>query len=229
MKNAILSPCEYDFSTAIQKLNECLKQKRPKIFNPFWIKIHAESIYEYFCENVQLPNGDVDWDYITIHLDLPFQKRWKYSVIVSSAYENKKEINVVLACYQEKLYALYAPKNSEEKLLQDRIIIQLVRLAQKGNSLAKEKIIECMTFIIYEWMAHSQYMKRWNNYSSEIQTKIESCIRNYRYSGSFMKYLYMSFYYSAKGLHSTCSLNERICKSKKERLDYIAQEEEYFV
>src|ERR1700752_3446488 len=106
MKHALISPCEYDFSTAIQKLKDCLKRKRPKIFNPFWIKANAENLYEYFCEFVQLPSGGVDWDFITVHLDPRFQKRWKLSVEYSNSYESQKEVNGILAAYQKELYML---------------------------------------------------------------------------------------------------------------------------
>lgn len=225
MKHALISPCEYDFSTAIQKLNNCLKRKRPKIFNPFWIKANAENLYEYFREFVQLPAGGIDWDFITVHLDVSFQKKWKPCVEYSNSYESYKEVNEILAAYQKELYMLYAPKNKEEELIQDRVIIQLVRLAQRGNVLAKEKVMDCASFVIYEWMENSKYLKRWKNYSNEIPIKVESCIKNYRYSGSFMKYLYMTLYYSARGLRTTCSIDEPIGKRNKTRLEYIAQED----
>jgi len=224
MKHAVIFPCEYDFSTAIQKLNNCLKQKRPKVFNPFWIKTNARNLYEYFGEFVQLPSGDIDWDFITVHLNTSFQKRWRSSVEYSNSYESQKEVNEILVAYQKELYILYAPKNKEEALMQDRVIIQLVRLAQRGNALAKEKVMDCISFVIYEWMESSKYLKRWKNYSNEIPGKVEFCIKNYRYSGSFIKYLYMTLYYSARGLRTTCSIDEPIGKRNKTRLEYIAHE-----
>ena len=225
MNHAAISPCEYDFSTAIQKLNQCLKQKKPKIFNPFWMRANAKDLYEYFCAFVQLPSGDIDWDFITVHLDKSFQKRWKPSVENSNSYNCQRELNEVLVAYQKELYMLYAPQNNEEKLIQDRIIIQLVRLAQKGNSLAKEKVLDCTSFVICEWMENSKCLKRWKNYSNEIPSKVESCVKNYRYSGSFMKYLYMTLYYSSKGLRITLSLDQSVGKSNKKRMDYSAYQD----
>lgn len=221
MKHAIISPCEYDFSTAIQKLNQCLKQKKPKVFNPFWMKANARDLYEYFSAFVQLPSGDIDWDFITVHLDKSFQKRWKQSVEYSDSYNCQTELNEILVAYQKELHVLYVPQNKEEKITQDRIIIQLVRLAQRGNSLAKEKVLDCTSFVIYEWMENSKCMKRWKNYSNEIPSKVESCIKNYRYSGSFIKYLYMSLYYSSRGLRTTVSLDQPIGRQNKKRLDYV--------
>lgn len=225
MKHALISPGEYDFSTAIQKLNQCLKQKKPKIFNPFWMKANARDLYEYFSAFVQLPSGGIDWDFITIHIDQSFQKRWKSAVVCSDSYNCQRELNEVLVAYQKELYMLYAPKNREEKLIQDRIIIQLVRLAQKGNSLANEKVLDCTIFVIYEWMENSKCLKRWKNYSNEIPSKIESCIKIYCYSGSFMKYLYMTLYYASRGLRTTLSLDQSVGKSNKKRMDYLAYQD----
>ena len=225
MKHAVISPCEYDFSTAIQKLNQCLKQKKPKIFNPFWMKVNAGNLYEYFSAFVQLPSGAIDWDFITVHLDKSFQKKWNPSFEYSDSYNCQKELNEILVGYQKEMHVLYVPQNNEEKIMQDRIIIQLVRLAQRGNSLAKEKVLDCASFVIYEWMENSKCMKRWKNYSDEIPSRVESCIKNYRYSGSFMKYLYMTFYYSSRGLRTTVSLDQTVGRQNKKRMDYIAYED----
>lgn len=225
MKHAVISPCEYDFSTAIQKLNQCLKQKKPKVFNPFWMKANAGNLYEYFSAFVQLPSGGIDWDFITAHLDKSFQKRWNPSIEYSDSYNCQRELNEILVGYQKEMHMLYVPQNNEEKIMQDRIIIQLVRLAQRGNSLAKEKVLDCTSFVIYEWMENSKCIKRWKNYSNEIPSKVESCIKNYRYSGSFIKYLYMTFYYSSRGLRTTVSLDQPIGSQNKKRMDYIAYQD----
>ena len=217
----------YDFHTAIQKLNTLLKRKQPKFFDPLWIKQHASSVYRYLYKNIQAGAIDVDWDSVTINLDRTFQKRWRWQVTKITSYENKKELNIILAKYQSKLYTLMAPLNKEDKIVQDQIIIRLVRTAQRGNLLAKQHVIECMTFIIYEWMESSPYMVRWKNYTGEIEEKIQACIRNYRYSGSFMTYLFRTFQYSARGLRYTCSLNDKVGKGTKTRIDYMIQEEEH--
>ena len=180
-------------------------------------------MYRYLCKNFQTGTGDVDWDLITVNLDRTFQKRWKRyeKKITGVPYQNKEELNAVLSKYQDKLYTLAAPLDKEDKEIQGEIIIHLVRTAQKGNVLAKEYVIECMTFIMYDWIERSRQMARWKGHENEIKNKIESCIRNYRYSGNFMTYLYMTFYYSARGLRSTLSLDDRFLNGKKKRIDYV--------
>lgn len=59
---------------------------------------------------MQLLSGDIDWDFITFHLDPSFQKRWKQPVEYSNSYESQKEVNWALAGYQKELYVLYAQK-----------------------------------------------------------------------------------------------------------------------
>ena len=105
-------------------------------------------------------------------------------------------------------------------------MIRLVRAAQKGNMLAKEQVIECMTLIVYEWIENSKHIARWKGYTYEIENRIQACIRNYRYSGSFMRYVFRTFQYSARRLCPTFSLDDRFLNGKKTRVDYVIQEEE---
>lgn len=218
-----------NFQKTIQELNALLKNKKVKTFNPAWIKLHSPGLHKYLCRNFQTGTGDVDWDFITANLDPAFQKRWKRyeKKIIAVSYENKEEVEVILTKYHDKLYTLLAPLDKEDQQIQDQIMINLVRCAQKGNALAKEHVIECMTFIIYEWIESSRYLVRWKGYTNDIRNRIEGCIRNYRYSGSFMNYVFRTFQYSARGLRPIFSLDDKFRNSTKRRIDYMAQEEEY--
>ena len=218
-----------NFDRATQKLNTLLKKKKPKTFNPAWIKLYSAGIYKYLCRNFQSGTGDVDWDLVTANLEPTFQKRWKRyeKKIMAVPYENKDEFGIILNKYQDKLYTLMAPLDREDRQIQDQIMIRLVRCAQKGNVLAKEHVVECMTFIIYEWIEDSRYLVRWKGYTNEIGNKIQGCIRNYRYSGSFMNYVFRTFQYSARGLRPILSLDDKFRNSTKRRIDYVAQEDEY--
>ena len=104
-------------------------------------------------------------------------------------------------------------------------MIRLVRLAQKGNTPAKEYVTEFLTIIIYEWIDNSKYVSRWKGYTDGIENRIECCIRNYRYSGSFMCYVFRSFQYFARGLRPIVSLNDKFLNGKKERIDYVVYED----
>lgn len=218
-----------DFHKAIKKLNARLIKKKPKTFNPSWLKLNAGTLYKYLCKNVQNEIGGVDWDLVTVNLDRTFQKRWmRYEQKTKNTpYENRAELNSILTKYQNKLYTLMAPQDKQDKKIQDQIMISLVRNAQKGNVLAKDHVLECVTFIIYEWIENSRYMVKWKGYTDVIGERIQGCIRNYRYSGSFMNYVFRTFQYSARGLRPTFSLDDRFHNGAKRRIDYVVQEDDY--
>ncbi len=218
-----------NFQAANKRLNELLKKKKPKTFNPGWIKKYSPNLYKALWKNFQSGTEEIDWDLVTAKLDPSFQKRWKLgeNKIAVLSYENKEELNTILTKYQNKLYTLMAPLDKEDRQIQDQIMIRLVRCAQKGNLLAKDHVVDCMTYIIYEWIESSHYMIRWKGYTNEIGNKIQDCIRNYRYSGSFMNYIFRCFQYSARGLKPSFSLDIPFRNSTKSRIDYVVQEEEY--
>lgn len=218
-----------NFLKATQELNALLRKKKPKTFNPEWIQQHSNSTYKYLCKNIRTGSGDVDWDLVTVALERTFQKRWKRyeKKIKPVPYENKEELDNILTKYQNKLYTLTVPLGKADEQIQDHIMIRLVRAAQKGNTLAKEQVIEYVTLIIYEWIESSKYMVKWKGYTYDIENKIQGCIRNYRYSGSFMRYLFKTFQYAARGLRPTLSLDDRFHDGKRRRIDYVIQEEDY--
>jgi hypothetical protein len=216
-----------NFQKAIQKLNALLKKRKPKTFNPEWIKQNSKSVYAHLFKNFQTETGEIDWDSITVRLEPTFQKRWKRyeKKVPAVAYEDREELDFILAKYKDKLYTLIAPLCKEDKQIQDQIMIRLVRLAQKGNTLAKEYVAEFLTIIIYEWIENSKFIARWKGHTNGIEKRIDACIRNYRYSGSFMGYVFRSFQCFARGLRPIVSLNDRFLNGKKERIDYVIQED----
>ncbi|HMH31867.1 MAG TPA: hypothetical protein VK543_02495 [Puia sp.] len=219
---------DYDFCKATQTLNLLLIQKRPKSFDPQWIEHHDRYLYKYLSRHVKTETGEVDWDAVTTALERRFQKRWywyrKRKAITSMPYENKEELDLVLASFESKLYTALVPQNEKDEKIQDKIFIRLVRASQKGNILAQKKVIEWLTIIVNEWIESSSSLVKWKGYPGDVIERIQGCIRCYRYTGTFIGYVYKTFQYSARGLRSTCSLNDRVGKGTKTRIDYIIQE-----
>jgi len=56
-------------------------------------------------------------------------------------YEKERELNIILEKYSNKLYTFLWQSTKEDKMVCDWISIRLVRIAQKGNVLAKQKIV----------------------------------------------------------------------------------------
>jgi hypothetical protein len=220
---------ESDFNKATQALNTLLILKRPKSFEPSWIEFNDKTLYTCLSKHVKNETGEADWDAITITLDRRFQKRWywyrKNKPFISTPYADKEELDCILHAYKSKLYAALAPQNENDEQIRDRIFIRLVRISQKGNVLAQKKVIEWLTFVINEWIESRSGFNKWKGYPSDILERIQGCIRCYRYTGTFIGYVYKTFLYSGRGLTSTCSLNDPIGKGTKIRIDYIAREE----
>lgn len=91
--------------------------------------------------------------------------------------------------------------DKEDKKICDQISIRLVRTAQKGNLLARQKAIIFTKQLVIQWI-DGRNLKHWRGYDDRIEEQIERCIRRYRYSGSFIVYLYRTFEYDGRGLRS---------------------------
>jgi len=224
---------ENAFNKATQTLNALLVIKRPKSFDPLWIEYNDYHLFEHLSKYAKIETGEVDWDAITVTLERRFQKRWhwhrKNKSTVAVPYENQEELDNALNLYGDKLYMALVPLNENDEKIRDRIFIRLVRISQKGNVLAQKRVIEWLTIIINEWIESRPGFTKWKGYPTDIIERIQGCIRCYRYTGTFMGYVYKTFLCSARGLRSTCSLNDPVGKGNKTRIDYIVQEENDFL
>jgi len=103
-----------------------------------------------------------------------------------------------------------------------------VRIAQRGNLFAKQEIKRLLKFTVDEWIERYQVISRWEGLPDMIEKHIEGCIRRYRYSGSFIRYLFMTLYYAGRGLRPivTYSLDDYIFSGEKRRSDKIGLDPE---
>lgn len=181
-----------------RKLNFQIEKKRPMIINEKWIKKNSPASYKFIIEN------SIDWDTVTVNLDRSFQGKWnkdfKRNRYVKEYYEDKEELDIILNTYKDKLYTFVSRIDKEDELTCDRISILLVRLAQKGNILAITEIKNLYIFMIDKWLEESKHLKRWRGYEKELVVLLEKCIFRYRYSGTFIGYLYRTLQLSALAL-----------------------------
>jgi hypothetical protein len=210
------------FEIIIEDLNQILKEKKPEKFDTSWIEINATSVYQYVCENIRTENNDVDWDKVTSRLDRPFQRRWIWQKQKDvKYYQCRSEVDAILNKYKDKLYTFLAPMDESDKHIQHWIIIGLVRIGQKGNTLVQEEIIKWIIYIVYDWIDRYPQIRRWKGYSDEIEGKIKGCIRCYRYTGSFLTYLFRTLEYSTRGKPPLYSLDEPTRYGKETRVDFL--------
>lgn len=211
-----------EFDTAIKDLNKLLKEKRPMKFSSSWIKTNATNIYQYICKNVRTENDDIDWDKVTCSIERPFQRRWFNALQKESeSYESQSEVNRILTKYKDKLYTFLVPLDKDDKRIQHLIVIGLVRIGQKGNVTAQEELVKWVKFITDDWIDRYPQICRWKGYTDEVENMIKGCMRRYRYSGSFLTYLFRSLEYSARGKPPACSLDDPILNGKRTRIDFV--------
>ena len=212
---------------AARILNEKLELHNPKTFSSSWICKNAQGVYSYVRLNHKTENGDIDWDILTQYLRRTFQKRWlRYKRKNIKSYERQSEVDLILAKYHDKLYTFFTPATDKDKKLQHKMIISLVRIGQKGNLCAQEELIKWVTYITDDWIDRYPQMYRWKGYTDEVPDKIRGCIRLYRYTGSFLGYLFKTLEYSALGKPPLVSLNDAVLDGSKSREEDARVEED---
>lgn len=213
-----------DLTCIIKELNKIIREKQPKKISSSWIVQHVPRAYRYIHKNVRTENDEIDWDKITSLLERRFQKRWvRYRRKVVKPYRNKKEVTLILTKHKDKMYTFITSLDNKDFASRDRIIISLVRLSQKGNILAQQELIRLLGFTVDDWIDRYYYLKKWRGYTDDVEDKIKGCIRCYRYTGSFLGYLYKTLEYSGRGIApiKKYSLDDTVLDGAKTRIDYV--------
>lgn len=191
-----------DFATAIKNLNALLTSRQPTEFNSSWIRTHAPRCYRFFQSNVRREYGGIDWDRVTAALEHKFQRLWKpaRSLHARKSYEDPCEIETILKKYPGKLYVFISPRDKHDQRIADVIGISFVRLAQRGNLLARQQLCDLITFTVDAWIEQHETIARWSGREEELQSQLTACIRRYRYTGSFLTYVFRTLEYAGRGL-----------------------------
>lgn len=193
-----------DFDHAVKIINKLLIKIRPDTFNSSWIRMHVPKVYQFIQRNIRSEIGGIDWDKITRRLDRKFQSKWKPSSRNRiKSYRKKAEVTRILQKYQSQLYAFITPMDKNDEYIRDNISIALVRIAQRGNILAREEVIKLLRLTIDDWIESRPTLSSWEGHESLISHRIKACIRCYRYSGTFIGYLFKTLEYAGRGLKKT--------------------------
>ncbi len=212
---------------AIKNINRSLIKKQPSSFNPTWIKYRCKVSHQFIVNNVKNEFNEPDWDLVTASLDRQLQKLWLNGLKKkqSDKYSDESEVILVLTPYREKLYTFVSQINQEDKKICDRISISLVRLAQKGNLFAIQKLKQLIPFLINQWI-EGYKLNRWRGYDDLIDRCVDDCIRRYRYSGSFIGYLNKTMECSGRPLKSieAFSLDKKSQITDKVIIDKVSKD-----
>jgi len=214
---------------AIEILNESLKQKRPLKITSTWIVTNTPQVYRYIQKNIRIETGGIDWDKVTSLLDRDFQKRWvRYRYKVVKTYEDRSEVDLVLTKYKDTLYTFITALDETDFSKRDKILVSLVRLSQKGNLLAQQELVDLLRYTVDDWVDRYYYLKKWRGYTDDLEDRIKGCIRRYRYTGSFLGYLYKTLEYSGRGIVPVqkYSLDDTVLDGARTRIDYVVLDED---
>jgi hypothetical protein len=127
------------------------------------------------------------------------------------------------------LYIFIAPADQDDKLLRDAVSIALVRLAQKGNVKAQQELMPLLRYMVDQWIELSPRLRKWKGYGDDVEDKIKSCIRLYRFTGTFIGYLFRTLEYSGWGLKplEAYSLDDVVSiGGDKRRIENVMQDPE---
>jgi hypothetical protein len=193
-----------DFSNVVKTLNRLLGQIQPDVFNSSWIRKHSPQCYRFIQQNLRREFGGIDWDRLTYALDWKFQRRWRPARIEKNRlqYEDHAEVEAIFKKYHGTMHVFIAPSDEHDRRTRDIIGISFVRLAQRGNLLAQQELIGLIKYTIDDWIERFSFLSRWRGYEDQIQNQLEACIRRYRYTGSFVHYVFRTLEYAGRGIPS---------------------------
>ena len=210
-------------------INRFLKKEQPSKFSSSWILKRSPKAYRYIWSNVRTDLGDIDWDKVITRLDREFQRRWTMRRPRKvKPYRDIREVRIALKKYQPKLYVFISPMDDEDKRLRDTISIALVRIAQKGNIRAQQELIKHLRFIVDQWTEYCPRLWRWRGHPDEIEERLQACIRCYRFTGSFIGYMFKTLEYAGRGLKyfQAYSLDDYIPGTDKRSIENVVQDPE---
>ncbi len=214
---------------AINILNATLRTERPIVFSSLWIMRHTPAVYRYIRTYVRTENDEIDWDRVTKRLDRTFQKRWiRYRRKVVKIYEDQTEVDRIVLKYKARMYTLIVPTSPKDMRDRERIFIALVRISQKGNRVAEQELVRWLTFVVEEWIERWWQIRRWKGYTDDVEDKIKSCVRCYKYTGTFLGYLFKTLEYSSRALKSLFkySLDDTVFEGDETKINFLIHDQQ---
>lgn len=189
-----------NFDEAIERLSWALEREKPPRFNPYWIYWHVPKVYKCIQKNLRTKSGKIDWDRVTSKLESTLQALWHEKPIVNlEPYSDPRVVDRLIKKYGGRHYVSFIYVNGEEEDndVRNHISVTLVRLAQRGNVAAEEELMHFLAIITGDWMCRDSRLWQWQRYPELLREKCKYCIYHYRYTGSFLGYLYRRLTYSA--------------------------------
>ena len=72
---------------------------------------------------------------------------------------------------------------------------------------ARQEAIVLIKYTVDEWVEKYPVLYRWGGFSDILEEQIAACIRRYRFTGSFLGYVFKTLEYAGRGLVPLYSLD----------------------
>jgi len=171
-------------------LNDLLLQKQPKTFERQWIKQEAPDLWLQIMNNVIDQRVGAGWAPIIKRLDPEFQIRWKPirsrpTDRVDIDYNDPAEVEDIINQKRDKLYTFLEAPSVEDRQARDELCVQLCDLAQRGNVIAREKLMTYVGYTINTWLETKPGFEIYKYKPELIMEVLERCVRKYKLSATF--------------------------------------------
>ena len=82
-------------------------------------------------------------------------------------------------------------------------------------------------FIVEEWIEYRWQIRKWKGYTDDVEDKIKTCIRCYKYTGTFLGYLFKTLEYSGRGIQPLFkySLDDTVFNGGETRINYLIHDQ----
>lgn len=159
-----------DKKKIIARLEEILEAKNPKMFSPNWIYKNGEGLDHHIAKSF---NG---WSEMVSLMNEKWRARWispdRKNI---DYYEDRDEFNAVCSAYKDSLYLLYATESEKDMKRRNLILIDLVKIAQKGNSSAWDLLVDSIKLTV----CADKKFEQWQNFGNSLTQRIRSAIVNF--------------------------------------------------
>ena len=216
---------ESDFSRAMKYLKKIIKDKNPEAITSGFIGREDPNLLLYFRNNLKGGNDEINWGVVSENLGYDLRKKCHFPKRIENytpknEYFNESEVNEIINSFRNKLYSIFETINKDDYEYRNKIYLAFIKLAQKGNVLAKEKLSDYLEILVTQWVENDEKLKTFIGHSDRLRERIEKCIYFYNTEESeatFLTYLHTSLSLEAKGIPRPkyIILNEQYKNSKE--------------
>jgi hypothetical protein len=94
---------------------------------------------------------------------------------------------------------------------------------------AQQELIRWLMFIVNEWLDRRRWqVYKWKGYTDDLEDKMKGCTRCYKYTGTFLGYLFKTLQYSSRGMRPMIkySLDDTVFDGEESKINYLTHDQQ---